>query len=172
MILRVFSSFKVVLPLAFGLFFVAPEFVFWGSVLAFCIWYLKNRSTVEAAKPWQQQDTETVNRSGGVSGHHGVIAALGDDHYAHDKRNEMSFFITLRNEKTGKETTFWGVDLRRVVREQELSTGDLVQLDRMGKRPVTINKEIRDQSGRVTGTRAIRTHRNEWKANVFSRCYS
>ncbi|PCF94111.1 hypothetical protein [Vreelandella nigrificans] len=170
--LRAFSSFKIVLPLAFGLFFVAPEFVFWGAVIAFGIWYLKNRPTVAPAAPWKHQKIEAVNHSGGAGGHRGLIIAMGDDHFSHDKRNKMSFFITLRNETSGKETTFWGVDLRRVAREQELSTGDLVQLEHMGQQPVTINKEIRDQSGHVIGTRPIRTHRNEWRANVFSRCYS
>ncbi|MCC5902744.1 MAG: hypothetical protein JJT87_12570 [Halomonas sp.] len=164
-------SFKVVIPFAVGLFLIAPEIVFWGAVIVFGIWYLKNRPAVAAA-PWQHQEIEAVNHSGGAGGHRGVIAALGDDHFEHDKRNEMSFFITLRNEKSGKETTFWGVDLRRVARVQELSTGDLVQLEHMGKQPVTINKAIRDQSGRVIGTRPIQTHRNEWRANVFSRCYS
>lgn len=102
---------------------------------------------------------EPVDRLSGTLMHHGA------DHYQHDARNDMSYFVELKN-SDGQVHKHWGVGLRDALNDAAAQTGDQISLARGAKKPVTVEAPVRDATGSVTGTRPIETYRNQWRATV------
>ncbi|HCE5184914.1 TPA: hypothetical protein NG323_004555, partial [Vibrio parahaemolyticus] len=92
----------------------------------------------------------------------GTIVEHGKAPYEHNPDNRNSYYVTLEN-SDGQKTTTWGIGLEKAVKESEVKTGDQVELENKGRKPVTVSKEIKDESGKVVETQEINTHRNEWE---------
>jgi putative DNA primase/helicase len=106
-----------------------------------------------------EQANEPVNRLAGKLVEHGKAP------YKHDKENRESYFVTLEN-SDGKENTTWGVDLERAVSESGAKPGDQIELENHGRRPVTIDRGVKDDKGNVLRTEKVSTHRNLWEVNA------
>lgn len=116
--------------------------------------------STEVALPFPKDVPQKVNHL------EGKVIQHGQDHYAHDKDNAESYFITLEN-ANGRQSTIWGVDLERVINEKSIVVGDDICLENKGKEEVKVEQSVKNKAGEVTGTEIILTHRNKWDANVL-----
>ena len=109
----------------------------------------------EPQEPQEPQASEPVNRLAGKVVEHGKAP------YEHNKDNRESYYVTLEN-ADGEKSTTWGVDLGRAMDESGAKEGDHVELENQGRQPVTVNRPVKDEKGKVVGTEQINTHRNKW----------
>lgn len=103
----------------------------------------------------ESQAGEPVNRLAGKVVEHGKAP------YEHNKDNRESYYVTLEN-ADGEKSTTWGVDLERAMEESGAKEGDTVELENQGRQPVTVNRPVKDEQGKVVRTEQINTHRNKW----------
>ena len=154
-----------------GLLFVAPDELIYAAMVFFLVKFMRTNSIMRAntAETEHQNNPTPSNdhKSGYNKGHSGVIAALGRDYYQFDQSNSKSFFIQLRDD-AGRESTFWGIDLQRLAKEEHLAPGDHVQLEFLGKQPVEVVRKVRNANGVVVGTEKIQAHRNQWSATKLT----
>ncbi|MFN3710617.1 MAG: LPD7 domain-containing protein [Alishewanella aestuarii] len=101
------------------------------------------------------QATEKVNRLAGTVVEHGKAP------YEHNPENRESYYVTLEN-SDGEKSTTWGVDLERAMTEREVKEGDKVELENLGRQPVTVNRPVKDDKGNVVGTEPVNSYRNQW----------
>lgn len=97
----------------------------------------------------------------------GKIVEHGKAPYKNNPENEDSYYVKLQTPRG--ERVLWGVDLGRLAEEDKLRTGDQIALEALGRKQVTVKEKVRDESGKVTGTRDIVTHRVEWAATQLSK---
>lgn len=90
----------------------------------------------------------------------GKLLESGRAPYQFDKANTESFYVQLRT-KTGNKT-YWGVELEQALKDSGLTHGDMVKLQYLGKKPVTVNVPVTDKDGVVTGYERQEKHRNHW----------
>ncbi|EPX9378402.1 DUF7146 domain-containing protein [Edwardsiella piscicida] len=91
----------------------------------------------------------------------GTLVSHGKAPYEHNEDNELSYFALIRD-KSGLERTFWGVDLERAIGESEVKYGDEIVMTNLGREPVTVIVEVKDEQGNVVKEQPIQTHRNTW----------
>ncbi|MDN0096658.1 LPD7 domain-containing protein [Yersinia rohdei] len=105
---------------------------------------------------------EKVNKLAGKLVEHGAAP------YEHNKDNKDNYYVTLEN-ADGKQSTTWGIDLQRAMAETNAQKGDHVELENLGRKPVSVDKAIKDDNGKVIKTETINTYRNKWevKADVI-----
>lgn len=109
--------------------------------------------TTQAEK--SSQPSEPVNRLAGTVVEHGKAP------YEHNKDNRESYYVILEN-ADGERSTTWGVDLERAMEERGAKEGDHVELENLGRQPVTVNRPVKDEQGKVIRNEQINTHRNKW----------
>ena len=90
----------------------------------------------------------------------GKLMEAGKAPYQFDKSNADSFYVELRTRDGNK--TYWGVELEQALKDSGRQPGDMVKLQYLGKKAVTVNAPVKDADGVVTGFQAIDTHRNHW----------
>ncbi|MFP2241042.1 LPD7 domain-containing protein [Pseudescherichia vulneris] len=90
----------------------------------------------------------------------GKLLESGRAPYQFDKANTESFYVQLRT-KTGNKT-YWGVELEQALKDSGQTHGDMVKLQYLGKKPVTVNVPVTDKDGVVTGYERQEKHRNHW----------
>ncbi|MEP6606751.1 MAG: LPD7 domain-containing protein, partial [Nitrosospira sp.] len=95
----------------------------------------------------------------------GLLIAYGAAKYLHDENNTDSFYVTTRA-ADGSEQTVWGVDLQRAIDESGVKTGDEIFVNNVGRKDVTVTVPQYDEKGKVSGSREIQTHRNEWNIKM------
>lgn len=83
------------------------------------------------------------------SGRWSELLDHGPAPYKHDPDGKPSYFARLKG-PDGKETEVWGVDIQRALEQVEAQPGDLVSLERAGRKTVTVDGK--------------QTHRNSWAA--------
>ncbi|EOJ4626575.1 LPD7 domain-containing protein [Escherichia coli] len=102
---------------------------------------------------------EKVNKLAGKLVEHGAAP------YEHKKDNKDNYYVTLEN-ADGKQSTTWGVDLQRAMTESEAQPGDHVELENLGRKAVTVEKDIKDETGKVVKKETINTFRNSWQVKA------
>lgn len=90
----------------------------------------------------------------------GKLLNSGCAPYQFDKDNTDSFYVQLRT-KDGKKT-FWGIELEQALNDSGIDNGDMVKLQFLGKKPVTVNVPVKNAKGEVTGYERLDTHRTQW----------
>lgn len=90
----------------------------------------------------------------------GKLLDAGKAPYQFDKSKTDSFYVQMRTK--GGNKTFWGVELEQALKDSGKQPGDMVKLQFMGKKPVTVNVPVKDADGKVTGFERLETHRNHW----------
>lgn len=91
----------------------------------------------------------------------GTLIEHGAAPYKFNDDNDMNYYVKLQTNRG--ERTLWGVDLERAVAESKTSAqiGDVVGVENLGNRPVTVKVRKRDNEGREV-VEEIQTHRNAW----------
>ena len=102
---------------------------------------------------------EKVNKLAGKLLEHGAAP------YEHKKDNKDNYYVTLEN-ADGKQSTTWGVDLQRAMAESEAQPGDHVELENLGRKAVTVEKDVKDETGKVVKKETINTFRNSWQVKA------
>lgn len=128
-----------------------------------------------AEKPVPAKRADTANANAAVSGapvqetnekprftSRGILTEMGSDNYLHDTKNEKSFFAKLQNQ-SGFVKTVWGADIERAIAESDVVIGDVITLNNLGRKAVTITREIRNEHGEVVREEKLSTHRNTWE---------
>lgn len=90
----------------------------------------------------------------------GKLLDAGKAPYQFDKTKTDSFYVQMRTK--GGNKTFWGIELEQALKDSGKQPGDMVKLQFLGKKPVTVNVQVKDADGKVTGFERLDTHRNHW----------
>lgn len=90
----------------------------------------------------------------------GKLLDAGKAPYQFDKTKTDSFYVQMRTK--GGNKTFWGVELEQALKDSGKQPGDMVKLQFLGKKPVTVNVPVKDADGKITGFERLETHRNHW----------
>lgn len=128
-------------------------------------------SPMAASSPRQGTATAEAPSPEPINHYQGEILEFGSAPYQFDIGNSRSFYVTLKN-SDGEPRTTWGVDLERVIQEQGLGHGDLVELKNLGRKDVTVEIPVRDKSGSILRYEERKTHRNEWGADLIGKATS
>lgn len=92
------------------------------------------------------------------------IVDVGTAHYRHNPNEQLSPYIVL--EKEGKERTVWGVDIPDAMARSGAEIGDRIHLHKLGKQPVEIEVNVRDENGKITGTEKKEVERNLFRMEI------
>ncbi|EBN8064489.1 spore coat protein CotH [Salmonella enterica] len=87
------------------------------------------------------------------------VVDIGYDHYQNDKTKSKQHFIKLKTVNKGIEKTYWGADFGDLCIRENVKTGDLVKLKKLGQKEVKI--PALDKNGVQHGWKTV--HRNDWK---------
>ncbi|KAE8755322.1 DNA primase [Paraburkholderia madseniana] len=98
----------------------------------------------------------------------GELREHGGAPYQHNPARSDSYYVVFRDE-AGVDHVVWGVDLERAVLESLAAIGQLVTLENLGKRLVTVKVPILDGDGAVVGEEEKDVHRNTWLVDVVQR---
>ncbi|HHH0759866.1 TPA: LPD7 domain-containing protein [Yersinia enterocolitica] len=112
-------------------------------------------ATADKQQPEAAAPAQEVNRLAGKLVEHGKAP------YEHNPDNNGSYFVTLEN-ADGQQSTTWGVGLEKAIEESLAEAGQHVELENLGRKPVQVEKQIKDEKGNVTGTKTVNSYRNEW----------
>jgi len=91
----------------------------------------------------------------------GTLIAHGQAPFDHKEENELNYFAELRT-KSNHERTCWGVDLERAISESGVQLGDEIVMTNLGREPVTVLIQVKDEQGNVVKEQPMQTHRNTW----------
>lgn len=98
----------------------------------------------------------------------GPLLDHGSAPYQHDPENSDSYYAVIGN-RSGTDHIVWGVDLARAIDEGGARIGDMVSLENLGKRWVTIEAPVRDETGKVVDIEEQEAYRNTWQIDVLER---
>jgi|GEM_PF-3280903 len=96
----------------------------------------------------------------------GVLLAMGDAPYRHDRANSASFFVTLRD-GAGQEHTHWGVGLKKAIEQAAVTPGQAVALRRLGRESVAVDRPVLDAQGDVSYRETQVVKRSVWDVRVL-----
>lgn len=103
-----------------------------------------------------------AERAAGLAG---TLLEHGKANYNFDNTEKPSYFVKFRDD-AGKEKIVWGIDLERAVQESKAEVGQRIELENKGRKPVTVDAPIKDETGKVVGYDKKETHRNEWEVRA------
>lgn len=95
----------------------------------------------------------------------GVLIEHGKAPFEFDNDNKPNYYVKYRDEH-GTERITWGLDLERAIVKSEAQPGDKITLENLGKKAVEVEANVKDDNGKVVGTKTITTHRNSWNVEV------
>lgn len=119
----------------------------------------KARAEVNVEAKTEEIDAKASD-AGRSRAYSGKVLAHGEAPYGHTPGEKMSYFVMLDTAVGDKEV--WGVDLKRALEAGNATVGDNINLEFLGRMPVTVDSHKRDAEGHITGTEKIDTFRNEW----------
>jgi hypothetical protein len=93
----------------------------------------------------------------------GILVAHGADHYQHDPKQRLSYFVRLA--VTGTEVTRWGVDFQRAFNESRSKPqlGDTVILRNEGRQALEITANSCDEKGNLVNHEKKSAKKNTWR---------
>ena len=94
----------------------------------------------------------------------GTLLDHGPANYKFDPAEPQNYFVKLLDK--GSERVVWGVRLGDALEKAGARQGDRITLERAGADPVTVDKNMRDGTGKVVGHERAGAQRNEWKVAV------
>lgn len=86
--------------------------------------------------------------------------------YLFKEENKSSYVVVL--DINGKEEAYWGVDLQRVVQQNDIKKGDSISLENIGPELVSVDVPIK-QNGNIIRYEKKQVKRNTWKADILER---
>lgn len=96
----------------------------------------------------------------------GLFVKLDTAPYQFKKENDQACFLQIKN-RSGNVRTFWGVDLTRAVDAAKAEVGDLIEVRRLGRKEVQVEKEFVDKTTGEVSMRVIKTHRNTFHIRIL-----
>jgi hypothetical protein len=92
----------------------------------------------------------------------GKLLASGEAPYRFQEGASPSCFLRLATDQG--ERVLWGKDFPRALAEAQSppQVGDLVGVQSLGRRPVTVKVPVRGEDGAVSGFEDVAAHRNTW----------
>lgn len=93
----------------------------------------------------------------------GKLMEHGRAPYDFDDKNDPNYYVKIETANGTK--IHWGVDLGRAMENAASKIGDLIELERLGKRPVTVDEKQFNEAGQFIGTKPIEVERIEWSVN-------
>jgi hypothetical protein len=97
----------------------------------------------------------------------GTLLEHGPARYRFDPQESPSYYVKLADR--GKERVLWGVELGQALRESGARPGDRVSLTVTAAKPVSVDRNVRDDAGQVVGTERSGALRNEWNVAIVGR---
>lgn len=122
----------------------------------------KNAKELQAAAVAAERETQKTAPK--PANNVGELVNHGSAPYQHKEGNSPSYFVQIKLDN-GREKEIWGVDLERAVSDGGVQIGDRVQIDKIGKRTVSVSENMKSDDGKVIGQRTIETERNSF--NVY-----
>lgn len=95
----------------------------------------------------------------------GRLIEHGAAPFEFNEDNKPSYYVKVATQ--GGEKTYWGVDFPRALEEGGAQIGQQVTIRNTGKRAVTIEEPVRDETGEVIGRRPVETNRNTWEVAPY-----
>lgn len=114
----------------------------------------------DTAQKAAREGTEKQDRLDFSQGVKGQLLEHGHAPYNFDKKNNDSYYIRLRTQ--AGERTVWGVELESAIKQSRVSEMQVINVQHMGKKQVTIQKPEYDQAGHISGYTEAQAHRNIW----------
>ncbi|EGZ50896.1 LPD7 domain-containing protein [Neisseria wadsworthii] len=116
------------------------------------------------SRPAEAPEAAVTAKGAGVAQAGERIVSVGQAPYRHNPENQDSPYIVL--ERNGKERTVWGVDIPDAMERSGAEVGDRIILHSLGKQPVEIDVNVRDESGQVIGTKKKEVERKLFKMEI------
>ena len=110
-------------------------------------------SSATPASPIQDTPTQTDVTTG-------VLVAHGPAPFNHDKKQNDSYYATVRTQDG--ERTVWGLDLELAIAASGVQTGQQIELEKGGSRSVTAQQRQFDKKGKELAPKTVTSRRNEW----------
>lgn len=95
----------------------------------------------------------------------GELVEHGGAPYQHNPARSDSYYVVYRD-SGGADHVVWGVDLERAVAESGALAGQLVMLENLGRRLVTVMVPVLDATGNVIREEEREVYRNTWQVHV------
>lgn len=109
----------------------------------------------------ERPELTLVERETLRTGISGKLLDAGPAPYNFNSENTESYYVKLRTRDGQK--TYWGKELAEAMRDGGHQIGDLIKVQYLGKIPVTINRQVKDEHGTIIRYEPYETHRNKWK---------
>ena len=93
----------------------------------------------------------------------GKLLEHGSANYDFDEKNDPSYYVKIETKNGTK--MHWGIDLGRAMEHAAVKIGELIELERLGKRPVTVQEKEFDKDGKLIGVKPVEAERIEWSVN-------
>lgn len=97
----------------------------------------------------------------------GKLVKHGAAPYQFDEKEKPNYYVEVEM-PDGKIERYWGVDLERAIEEAQAEIGHEIELQNLGRQPVTVSKNIYDDKGNFQRVEEIETHRNKWEITNHS----
>lgn len=97
----------------------------------------------------------------------GKLVKHGVAPYQFDEKEKPNYYVEVEM-PDGKIERYWGVDLERAIEEAQAEIGHEIELQNLGRQPVTVSKNIYDDKGNFQRVEEIETHRNKWEITNHS----
>lgn len=117
---------------------------------------------IDAGKKDQAKGTGRDDASKVLSG---TLIEHGAAPFDFDESNNPNYFVKYKDDE-GQERITWGLDLERAIAKSQAKPGDKITLHNEGRKPVEVDAPVKDEAGKVVGTKKIKTHRNAWTVEV------
>ncbi|MDO8336497.1 MAG: LPD7 domain-containing protein [Candidatus Saccharibacteria bacterium] len=107
-----------------------------------------------------KEETPSTSKIQAIRSFSGTVIEHGDAPYEFQKDNSANYYAKLQT-PTG-EQVIWGKDIKRAIEVSNTTVGENIKLLDIGKQPVTVTENVKDESGKVIGTKLVDKHRNTW----------
>lgn len=93
----------------------------------------------------------------------GKLLEHGEANYDFDAKKDQSYYVKIETENGVR--MHWGVGLRDAMDHAGAKIGEMIELERLGKRPVTVQEKQFDAQGNLIGHKPVESERIEWSIN-------
>ena len=97
----------------------------------------------------------------------GTLLEHGKANFNFDQAEPLNYYVKYRD-ASGKERTNWGVGLESALKDSQARIGQHIELKNLGKQPVSVSANLRDDDGKVVGKQTLEAHRNQWEIKADS----
>lgn len=97
----------------------------------------------------------------------GTLLEHGKANFNFDQAEPLNYYVKYRD-AAGRERVSWGVGLEPAIKDSQAKVGQHIELKNLGKQPVSVCANLRDDDGKVVGKQTLAAHRNQWEIKADS----